>query len=347
MKKKHLAAAAGLLGIAAVGGTLAYFNQELSAENQLKTGKYATELVEEFTPPSEEWQPGVDVNKDVYVTNTGNAPVVVRVKFEEKWQREGASFKSNNQVDTVGNPFGSTDQKNEKDGLVEKDGTVVTKTFDSTVKKLGGDGTIEKGTIDAVTKWVYSDGWFYYTSVIDKGEASEKLLDSIELIDDADMGAFEEVKYYTTIPKDELVFKNGKVYKKDDDSELSFTGNETTGWATYTTGAVPKDATYNKSVAQLQKDVDGKELKGYSDANYTLTVTAITCQATKEAVEATFRNNDKTSCNVPKAVMEKWGMGGGTASSDSTPADEENTKTNANTVTEVTENTDTTTVTEQ
>ena len=48
MKKKHIAALAGIAAVFAVGGSLAYFNQDLEAVNVLKSGDFDTEIVEEF-----------------------------------------------------------------------------------------------------------------------------------------------------------------------------------------------------------------------------------------------------------------------------------------------------------
>lgn len=81
-------AVAAMLAVAGIGGTFAYFNQTLTAANIFDTGKYDTELVEEFKPSEgENWGPGTSVNKDVTIRNTGTLPVVVRVKFQEKWVR--------------------------------------------------------------------------------------------------------------------------------------------------------------------------------------------------------------------------------------------------------------------
>lgn len=46
MRKKHIAALAGMAAVFAVGGSLAYFNQNLEAVNVLKTGKFDTTIVE-------------------------------------------------------------------------------------------------------------------------------------------------------------------------------------------------------------------------------------------------------------------------------------------------------------
>ena len=56
-------AVAAMLAVAGIGGTFAYFNQTLTAANIFDTGKYDTELVEEFKPSEgENWGPGTKRN---------------------------------------------------------------------------------------------------------------------------------------------------------------------------------------------------------------------------------------------------------------------------------------------
>lgn len=69
-----------------VVGSLAYFSQELTKTNEFKTAKYDTTIEEEFTPPTD-WLPGVEVNKDVTVKNSGNVDVVVKATLTESWTR--------------------------------------------------------------------------------------------------------------------------------------------------------------------------------------------------------------------------------------------------------------------
>lgn len=307
MRKKNLVAAAGLLGVAVVGGTLAYFNQTLEAENKFETGTYGTELVEEFTPPPTDWEPGAKMNKDVYVTNTGDMPVVVRVKFEEEWKRGDATFKKNDSMVTVQEPS----QGNPNDGYVSPDGTVVKKIFES-----------ENWEYDTKT------GWYYYTSKIAPGAATTKLLDGVQLISDVDMGDFNKVKYYTTISKDKVDFRNGKVYLKGTETELGNAKDNKpeNGWVRYDEEAVPAGSTFNKSVTEIK---DGA--KGYSDADYTLKVTAITCQATTDAVEAIF-------ADAPTDLVTNWNLLDPNADpTTTTPSEGADTDASTEAVTEITE----------
>lgn len=81
MNKKKLvmmAMALIMVAILAVGGTLAYFTSEDAATNVFVMGNVEIDLQEEFDQYSN-LQPGLDVNKDVRVQNTGSNDAYVRV----------------------------------------------------------------------------------------------------------------------------------------------------------------------------------------------------------------------------------------------------------------------------
>ena len=85
--KKYILALGALLAVTAIGGTFAYFSQELSASNEFLTGKYDTEISEEFIPPAD-WQPGVEITKKVVIENKGNVDVVAAAKITEECIRK-------------------------------------------------------------------------------------------------------------------------------------------------------------------------------------------------------------------------------------------------------------------
>lgn len=259
MKNKKLAAGiVGLAAVAMVGGTLAYFNQTMTAENKFDTGKYGSTIVEEFKPEDgNDWKPGVEVNKDVEVVNTGDQDVVVRVKFDETWVNKTSSkrIKENNLLD------GTTMQDNAVDGLVEKDGSVVELTLNG-----------------VSTTWLRGeDGWYYFKDKLAAGATTDTFLDSVKLIKDADLGLYVNKKYYT------------KETEKPDVTDLS-------KWTSYT-GDMPKDATFNLSVTEQDPSATG-----YSNADYTLKVTAQTVQATTGAVTEVF------GAAVPADCLNNWNL---------------------------------------
>ena len=93
MKKlnKKAAAGIGLGALALVGGTFAYYSQTASLDNPLSTGRYTTQLVEDYTPPTEDLKPGAKWDKNVGAENTGDYPVLVRISMKESWSYKGAA----------------------------------------------------------------------------------------------------------------------------------------------------------------------------------------------------------------------------------------------------------------
>lgn len=80
MKKKIVAIClvACLAVMAIAGASLAYFTAEDTADNVFTMKGIKVEINEEFEQGSE-LIPGLDINKDVYVTNTGTSDAYVRV----------------------------------------------------------------------------------------------------------------------------------------------------------------------------------------------------------------------------------------------------------------------------
>ena len=257
MKNKKLKAVAGLTAVAIIGGSLAYFNQTMTVENPFDTNKYSSELVEHFKPTDgDNWQPGATVNKDIQVNNTGDYDVIVRVKFDESWTR-----KNGDTINREGLKADETGQDNETDGLVTGDNSVVQKNLINT------------------DKWVYNggDGYYYYLENLKAGQNTGIFLDSVKLIDKADMGKYEVVKYYTT---SEIEPESDQI---GDDAS--------TGWKVYT-DEIPNGTKHTRTVTKL---VNGCE--GYADSDYKLTITAQTVQASQEAVKDVFGLTSVTGSN--------------------------------------------------
>lgn len=267
MRKKHIAALAGIAAVFAVGGSLAYFNQDLEAVNVLKSGDFDTEIVEEFRPEDgKDWKPGITVNKDFAVKNSGDVPMVVRVSFQETWEKDDGAYVT---IDTTekeeghgeaDNKFESVWQEEPTDGLTDKDDSVVEKTLN-----LGKE-------------WVYSDGYYYYTKTLPAGATTEYLLDDVTLSKDADLGKITVVKKYSTNPdktvpeEDWIPFPADEAGNPISESELSRQLKEE-----------------GKTLYHMRSDiVTDENLTGYSDAAYNLTIKAHTVQATEDAVKAVF-----------------------------------------------------------
>ena len=248
-KNKKIAGVAGLAAIMMIGGTFAYFNQTMTVTNPFDTGKYDTNVTEDFKPEDgDNWEPGAEVNKDVAVKNTGDYDVLVRVKLTEKWVNKttGQTVAEN----TTGLK-GNASQTDATDGLTTGDYSVVEKTLNA-------------------TNWVYNDAdgyWYYKTNLAAKTETGT-FLDAVKLLEDVDMGKYTVTNYYTEA--------------EEKPAEDAIGDDPTTQWVAYT-GNVPEAAKHNMAVTKQDPNAPG-----YGNANYTLTITAQTVQATDAAMKDAF-----------------------------------------------------------
>lgn len=210
MKNKKVYGLVGVAALAAVGGTFAFYSAEQTFNNPFNTTNYGTQATEKFNPKDgDKWEPGAEVDKDVVATNTGEGDVWVRIKFDEKWtfpnapEKSFSSVISENGVNKYNPVFDVTDpsvdlvenghQPSKDDGMTQRDeGTVVYKNYANTTT----DVTVAK-------KWYRgTDGYFYYTSTLTTEDpTSEKLLDSVTLCDDTDMGHFVQRYAFLKAPK--------------------------------------------------------------------------------------------------------------------------------------------------
>lgn len=86
--KKALLGIAALAAVTVIGGSWAYWSQDLSAVNEFETGKFDTDITEEFTPPTPgEWVPGVEWEKNVTVTNSGDVKLAAIATINQMWIR--------------------------------------------------------------------------------------------------------------------------------------------------------------------------------------------------------------------------------------------------------------------
>lgn len=78
LQRKVLALSIVLALLIVAGGTFAWFTSKDEVTNKLTaSNNYGVSIVESFTPP-ENWAPGQEVNKDVFLTNTGNIDAFVK-----------------------------------------------------------------------------------------------------------------------------------------------------------------------------------------------------------------------------------------------------------------------------
>lgn len=254
--KRKIAALGGLAALAAVGGTWAYFNQTAAITNPFHTeGGYETSVIEHFNPADgQEWKPGVTVDKDVIASNTGDADVLVRVKMDEVWNRQvGGDMEVLNNFDSSQTAFLNPSQLDSTDGKVAGDNTVVEKEINN-------------------TDWEFNeiDGYWYYKTRLAAHKSTESLLKSVTLLDDLDMGKYEDTFAYCTTAK-----------KDDDLTDVTWTevANEE---ALIEAG---EEAKADGLAFHVKKGRSLDETAmGYADANYGLTITIEFVQPTKDAV---------------------------------------------------------------
>ncbi len=166
MKKRifiSLVAIAFLLVGIRVETTSAYFISEDKVTNNFQNGDIDIEVEEpDFNPPSEGWA-GQKINKKVQVKNESIVPVLVRVNITPNWS-----------IDKEGNsPFllGNVSEYVVKLNL--KKGNLITSI---------------NGNISG--KWIKgNDGYYYYTSILNAGETTNELLESVQAaVDESTVG---------------------------------------------------------------------------------------------------------------------------------------------------------------
>lgn len=266
-RKTSIIALVALLVVALVGSTVAYWTQTSTIDNPFETGKqYGSTIVEKFTPKDgEDWLPGVQVEKEVSVSNDGDTDILVRAKLTETWKYKGANdFYSN---------------------LVGKDPYTVYQAGDENGKtdgKTAGDKSVVVKNIATNGKWTAADedGWCYYTENLTKGQKTAEWLKSVMLSKDTDMGAPMTTFYVAVDANGETWYElAGNLDKAP--KYVTINGGVATAANKDDTGAQP--VTYGKHEIKINPNA-----KGYSDSEYVLTVTVQTVQATQEAVDATF-----------------------------------------------------------
>lgn len=273
---------AAVLALVLVVGTLAYYTSTNKVENQMQTKAYGDTLVEEFTPKND-WQPGEKADKIVGVTNTGDYPLVVRIKMSETWAAKATPATALISFDSKSTSFNTVNattlmatQGSATDGALTSDQSVVYKEI------LAGAGT----------KWTYNsaDGYWYYTEQLAAGASTDSLLKSITLAKNVDIGVYTTTNYYT----------HNKTVSGTVPSSTTTNTNPATGWVKYT-GSVPIPAANDVSVYTRSVSALDATKSGYANANYSLIITSETCQATSGAVDATWTG-------VPAAVKTGWSL---------------------------------------
>lgn len=251
----------GLLLLICIGGVFAYWTQELLVHNEFKTARYETNLEEKFVSP-DNWEPGQETNKDVWLSNTGTVPAFVKARLHQEWIR------TDNVTDQDGNivlpaagekfPLSFT-TKNGMEYAAEINGgeNVVLLASGKKSSIDLGLNTVDR-IDDAKGKWLLvsdvpdgnGDFLLYYIGIVEVSGKSPLLVDSVTMNPKIQPAVIQKNTYY-----DESAKK----------------------WVT----KLERNSTYD-----------------YENAKYSLVITAATVQATADAVTGVFGTNDDDSAVV-------------------------------------------------
>lgn len=314
MKKmsKKATALAGLGVLAVVGGTFAYYNQTVSLENPLNTGHYDNEVIEDYTPPTDDLKPGATIDKVVGAKNTGDYPVMVRIKMDEVWRNADGDIIDRHSSEGLTAFAAETGASGEfiAQQIDDEDGDVSLASDE--------DDSVVRKNLTSSSNWTYNekDGYWYYNEVLYSGEETGNLLDSITLASNIDLGKYIQKDYYyigtSGMSQSNVTDDMWEEYTVSRDSSGRVVGITVGGNAigdenndefvdaidmAISLGITDEQKLFRKNESLLDEDHTG-----YADANYTLTVTSQFVQATKDALTEAFGPTDDLPANIKDTI---------------------------------------------
>lgn len=321
---KKLIAGAGLAALALVGGTFAYFNESLTIDNPLNTGKYDAVMYEDFTPPADDMNPGTHWDKQVGAQNTGDYPVLVRVKMDETWTRKGAggetykTLNSDSGTGTTNDLF--RDTGNYKGGIFTasqysvEDHAISAKGDTDGEVPDGNTGNVDHTVIyknildqtaDPDSKWIDGgDGYWYWNGVLEQNDKTDLLLDGLVMATNIDLGDYDPVEYYHIGEQGDVAeydsSKAGDGYwtKVDYATETDLNNDgivDIRDVAMRLGVGVSGNANADKKLFRKSESVINPNALGYSDSTYSLKITSEFVQATQDAVTAAWGETGSTA----------------------------------------------------
>lgn len=192
MKKKAALGLAGIAAVAVIGGTWAYWSQDLTATNEFETGKFDSDIVEQFTPPAVgEWLPGVTTEKNVKVTNSGDVDMALVAEITQEWNREGESLPirfAAPDPSPITRGYENAAVINWGENTAMHDITAIDSVAEE-AREMGITASVSSlGDSEAKDKWVlvdvsddYSKLIFVYNGIVPAGEETPELLNSVTL----------------------------------------------------------------------------------------------------------------------------------------------------------------------
>lgn len=251
----------GLVLLVCIGGVFAFWTQEILVHNEFKTARYETNLEEKFVSP-DNWEPGQETNKDVWLTNTGTVPAFAKVRLHQEWVRtENVKDQDGNIVlPAAGDKFPiyfTAKNGMEYAAKINWGENVVLLASGKKSSIDLGLSTVDR-IEDAKGKWLLvtdvpddnGDFLLYYIGIVEASGKSPLLVDSVMMNPQIQPAVIQKNTYY--------------------------------------------DESAKKWVTQLERN----STYDYENAKYTLLITATTVQATADAVTEVFGTNDDDSAIV-------------------------------------------------
>lgn len=172
LKSKPLLFLSISIVIFTISGTFAYFYQEVKLPNEFQSMYYNVDLQENFNG---DWG-----TKEVSFINTDerNVPVVLRINYNEFWNKMDINDSHNNSMNEFPASSDSSEIETPNEFLSEEDYNNMN-FISNTVE---GENVVLKEWTDAFTNdfVLGNDGWYYYKKILNAQE-SVKVLNSINL----------------------------------------------------------------------------------------------------------------------------------------------------------------------
>lgn len=200
-----------------LGGTYAWYTSTDSKDNLFKGGSLAAEISEVFTP-NDKWQPGEQTTKSVRVQNTGKTKGFIRLSLYEyllAFQLDMSPQNGHGNLKTVSLEHSPVVDSNDPDTWAEAAGNQGTYSVggdtylvaDTAIvpNVLAGTDMYKPSTdrtgngltnitlnfaenvfttmpaTSTVPFWLYQNGYFYYSELLEPGAFTDPLLDNVTL----------------------------------------------------------------------------------------------------------------------------------------------------------------------
>lgn len=234
-----------------IGGVFAYWTQELQVHNEFKTARYDTNIEEKFSPP-DDWKPGQEINKDVWITNDGTIPVFTKVVINQEWIR--------------------------KEDVKDLDGTIIPPAAGE--KFPLSFQTKEKNEYAAQISW----GDKVVLLASGKKSGIDLGLKTVERISEAE-GEWLLVSDLPDQNGDYFLYYIGTVTQS---GKTPLVVDAVTMNPLIQPAVVRKDTVYDETTKEWTTTTEKNSTYDYECVKYTMTVTATTVQATADAVREVF-----------------------------------------------------------